>query len=240
MWSSSNGAQRLKTTDEFGPDVRLVCRLDRAVAATLEPVGFYENQILPRIIDLALGSKEIGKLRRRALEGLSGSVVEIGFGSGTNVPYYPDAVERVYAVDPAVVGRKLAAKRLSASRVPVEFIGLDGARLPLDDASVDNALSTWTLCTIPDVDAALRELRRVLRPGGRLIFLEHGLSDDADVARRQRRFNPIQRRVAGGCTLDRDPAALITAAGFAIERVDTFVISGPKIMSYMYAGTARN
>jgi ubiquinone/menaquinone biosynthesis C-methylase UbiE len=202
-------------------------------------VGFYDDQVLPRVIDFALGTKEIGKLRRRALESLSGTVVEIGFGSGTNIPYYPDAVERVYAIDPAVVGRKLAAKRLAASRIPVEFIGLDGARIPLDDASVDNALSTWTLCTIPNVDAALHEIRRVLRPGGRLIFLEHGLSDDADVARRQRRFNPIQRRVAGGCNLDRDPAALVAAAGFAIENIDTFVISGPKIMSYMYAGTAR-
>jgi ubiquinone/menaquinone biosynthesis C-methylase UbiE len=202
-------------------------------------VSFYENQVLPRIIDLALGNKEIGKLRKRALEGLSGSVVELGFGSGTNIPYYPPAVERVYAIDPALVGRKLAAKRLAASDVPVEFVGLDGASIPLPDASVDNALTTWTLCTIPDVDAALREVRRVLRPGGRLVYLEHGLSDDPKVARRQHRFNPIQNRIAGGCNIDRDPAALIAAAGFEIERADNFVISGPKILGYMYAGTAR-
>jgi ubiquinone/menaquinone biosynthesis C-methylase UbiE len=202
-------------------------------------VSFYEDQILPRIIDRALGNKQIGKLRRRALEGLSGSVVELGFGSGTNVPYYPPAVERVYAIDPAVVGRKLAAKRLAASDVPVEFVGLDGTAIPLPDASVDNALSTWTLCTIPDVGAALREVRRVLRPGGRLVYLEHGLSDDPKVVRRQHRFNPIQNRIAGGCNIDRDPTALIAAEGFEIERADNFVISGPKIMSYMYAGTAR-
>lgn len=202
-------------------------------------MSFYENQVLPRIIDLALGNKEIGKLRKRALEGLSGSVVELGFGSGTNIPYYPPAVERVYAIDPALVGRKLAAKRLAASDVPVEFVGLDGASIPLPDASVDNALTTWTLCTIPDVDAALREVRRVLRPGGRLVYLEHGLSDDPKVARRQHRFNPIQNRIAGGCNIDRDPAALIAAAGFEIERADNFVISGPKILGYMYAGTAR-
>jgi ubiquinone/menaquinone biosynthesis C-methylase UbiE len=202
-------------------------------------VGFYEDQVLPRVIDVALGNKKIGKLRRRALEDLSGTVVEIGFGSGTNVPYYPAAVERVYAVDPAVVGRTLAAKRIAASRVPVEFVGLDGAVIPLADASMDNALSTWTLCTIPNVDEALREIRRVLRPGGHLVFLEHGLSDDPRVARRQHRFNPIQQRIAGGCLLDRDPGALIAAAGFEVERVDRFVISGPKIMSYMYAGTAR-
>ena len=202
-------------------------------------MGFYDDQVLPRIIDVALGNKRIGKLRRRALEDLSGTVVEIGFGSGTNVPYYPPAVERVFAVDPAVVGRKLATKRLAASSIPVEFIGLDGAVIPLADASMDNALSTWTLCTIPNVDEALREIRRVLRPGGRLLFLEHGLSDDPRVARRQRRFNPIQQRIAGGCLLDRDPGALIAAADSRSSRVDRFVISGPKIMSYMYAGTAR-
>lgn len=202
-------------------------------------MSFYEDQILPRIIDRALGNKQIGKLRRRALDGLSGSVVELGFGSGTNVPYYPPAVERVYAIDPALVGRKLAAKRLAASDVPVEFVGLDGTAIPLPDASVDNALSTWTLCTIPDVGAALREVRRVLRPGGRLVYLEHGLSDDPKVVRRQHRFNPIQNRIAGGCNIDRDPTALIAAEGFEIERADNFVISGPKIMSYMYAGTAR-
>jgi ubiquinone/menaquinone biosynthesis C-methylase UbiE len=203
-------------------------------------VGFYEDQVLPRVIDVMLGSKRMGKLRRRALEGLRGTVVEIGFGSGTNVPYYPSEIERVYAVDPAMVGRKLAAKRLAASSVPVEFIGLDGTALPLDDASVDNALSTWTLCTIPDVDAALQELRRVVRPGGQFVFLEHGLSSDPKIARRQHRFNGIQQRVAGGCNLDRDFATLIAASGFNMERLDRFVIAGPKIMSSMYAGIARN
>lgn len=203
-------------------------------------MGFYEDQVLPRVIDLALGGKALGKLRKRALAELSGTVVEIGFGSGTNVPYYPDAVARVFAVDPALVGRKLAAKRLARSPVAVEYVGLDGASIPLDDSSMDYALSTWTLCTVPDVDAALGELRRVLRPGGRLVFLEHGLSDDPKVAHRQHRFNPIQQRIAGGCNIDRDPAASIAAAGFEMEHLDNFVISGPKIMNYMYAGTARN
>lgn len=203
-------------------------------------MGFYEDQVLPRVIDVALGNKRMGKLRRRALAGLSGTVLEIGFGSGTNVPYYPPAVELVYAVDPALVGRKLAAKRLAASTVTVEFLDLDGTSIPLGDASVDSAVSTWTLCTIPDVDAALREVRRILRPGCRFVFLEHGLSDDPKIARRQHRFNPIQNRIAGGCNIDRDPRALVAAAGFDIEEIDTFVIAGPKIMSYMYAGTATN
>ncbi len=201
-------------------------------------MGFYEDRILPRVIDLMLGSKSMGELRTRALEGLSGTVVEIGFGSGTNVPYYPADVEKVFAVDPSELGRKLAAKRLAASTVPVEFVGLDGSALPVDDASVDAVLSTWTLCTIPDVDGALREVGRVLKPGGRLFFLEHGLADDPKVAKRQHRLDGLQQKVAGGCHLDRDHAALITTSGLEIEHLSNFFITGPKPLGYMYAGTA--
>ena len=203
-------------------------------------MSFYNDQVLPRFIDVALGNKRMGALRHRALEGLSGSVVEIGFGSGTNVPHYPDSVERVHAVDPAIVGRKLAAKRIAESSLPIDFVGLDGAAIELDDASVDNEVSTWTLCTIPDVDAALRELRRVVRPGGRLVFLEHGLADDPKVARRQHRWNSVQQKVAGGCNINRDHRALIAGAGFEIESLANFWIAGPKTMSYMYAGRATN
>jgi ubiquinone/menaquinone biosynthesis C-methylase UbiE len=141
-------------------------------------VGFYIHRVLPRITDVALSGKEFAKLRARVCEGLAGEVVEVGFGSGRNVPHYPQAVERVQAVDPATVSRELASKRLAATSVPVEFIGLDGEDLPLEDASIDHALTTWTLCTIPDVERALGEVRRVLRPGGALHFVEHGLSPD--------------------------------------------------------------
>jgi ubiquinone/menaquinone biosynthesis C-methylase UbiE len=202
-------------------------------------MGFYEQQVLPRAIDKVLGGEKIGKLRRRAMEGLSGTVLEVGFGSGTNVPYYPAEVERVYALDPATLGRKLAEKRLRASSVAVEFVDLDGDRHPLDDASVDNALSTWTLCTIPDEEQALREIRRVLRPGGALYFLEHGISDDDKVARRQRRLDGLQGRIAGGCHLTRDHTRMLTAAGFDELHVSTFTIPGLKVMNAMYAGTAR-
>lgn len=201
-------------------------------------MGVYEQQILPRLIDLVLGTKAMGELRSRALDGISGTVLEIGFGSGTNLPYYPAEVRRVLAVDPATVGRKLAARRLAASSIPVEFIGLDGETLPLDDHSVDNAVSTWTLCTIDDVGAALSEVRRALKPRGRLYFLEHGLAPDPHLARRQHRFTPLQQRIAGGCRLDRDHRALLTEAGFELERIANFQIAGPKAASYMYAGIA--
>lgn len=201
-------------------------------------MGFYDDQVVPRVIDVVLGSKRMGKLRVRAMEGLSGTVVELGFGSGTNVPWYPAEVERVLAVDPATVGRKLARKRLTASSVPVEFVGLDGASLPIDDASVDNVLSTWTLCTIPDVASALGEARRVLKPGGRLFFLEHGLSPDPKVAGRQHKWNHLQKRIAGGCNMDRDIASLVRDSGLELDEVSNFEIPGPKALSYMYAGRA--
>lgn len=202
-------------------------------------MSYYEDRVLPRVIDLMLGSAAMGPLRSRAMDGLKGTVLEIGFGSGTNVPYYPAEVERVLAVDPATGARRLAAKRLAESTIPVEFIGLDGAALPLDDQSVDNVLSTWTLCTIADVDTALTEIHRVLKPGGRLFFLEHGISDDPKVARRQHRFDPIQQRIAGGCHLDRDHRELISRSGLELERIANFSIAGPKSLSYMYAGTAQ-
>jgi ubiquinone/menaquinone biosynthesis C-methylase UbiE len=131
-------------------------------------------------------------------EHLDGEVLEVGFGSGLNLPHLPPAATKLYAVDPAELGRRLAAERLAEAPVPVEFVGLDGQDLPLEDDSVDRVLSTWTLCTIPDADRALHEVRRVLRPGGTFHFVEHGRSPDAKVARWQDRLNPIQQRVAGG------------------------------------------
>ena len=203
-------------------------------------MGVWEGQVLPRVIDKMLGNAQMAKVRSPSLADLHGEVVEIGFGSGPNVALYPEAVTKVYAVDPSAVGRKLAATRLAASPIPVEFVGLDGEVLALADDSVDSALSTWTLCTIPDVAAALAELRRVLKPGGALSFLEHGRSPVANVARRQQRFEPVQRRVAGGCHLTRDIPALVLGAGFEMERLVEFDIEGPKIMSHMFSGLARN
>jgi len=202
-------------------------------------MGFYEDRVLPRAIDLMLGNKAMGKLRDRALAGLWGEVVEIGFGSGTNIGHYPAAVTKIVAVDPSGGGRRIAEKRIAASTIPIEFIGLNGESLPLEDDSVDNALSTWTLCTIPNVEAALSEIRRVVRPGGGLWFIEHGISPNAGVSRRQHRFEPLQKRIAGGCHLTRQHEHLLADAGFKLELISQFDIAGPKISSHMFSGIAR-
>jgi ubiquinone/menaquinone biosynthesis C-methylase UbiE len=202
-------------------------------------MGLYGEQVLPRIINVACGLKGAAPLRRRVCEGLEGDVVELGFGSGLNVPFYPAAVKRVAAVEPADVGWKLAEKRLRATSVPVERSGLDGQSLPFADNSYDAALSTWTLCTIPDVAAALSEVRRVLKPGGTLHFVEHGLAPDERVRRWQHRLEPMQKKVFGGCHLTRPVVDLLTAAGFTITDLDEFYEEGaPKVMGADSLGTA--
>ena len=169
---------------------------------------------------------------------LDGDVLEVGFGSGRNVPHYPTQVTKVWAVDPATVGRRLAAGRVAASPVPVDYVGLDGEQLPLEDGSVDHVLTTWTLCTIPDVQRALAEVRRVLRPGGSLHFVEHGRAPEARVARWQERLTPMQRRVFGGCHLNRPIDQLIDAAGLRLETLDNYYARGPKPFGYMFEGVA--
>jgi SAM-dependent methyltransferase len=201
-------------------------------------VGFYEDQVLPRVINVLLGTREFKGIRARVASGLSGEILEVGFGSGLNVPFYPTGLQRVLAVDPATTGRKLAAKRVAASTVPVEYVGLNGESLPLDSESVDHVLITWTMCTIPAVEQALGEMRRVLRPGGQLHFAEHGLSPDPKVALWQDRLNPFQRWWAGGCNLNRPIGSLVTEAGFDLTTLETFYIKGPKPTSYMYEGVA--
>ena len=201
-------------------------------------MGFYEQQVLPRVVDKMCGAGDMDRWRRKATEGLAGTVVEIGIGSGLNVPEYPPEVELVYAVEPAELGRRLAAPRIAASPVRVEHVGLVGESLPLDDASCDAALCTFTLCTIPGVEQALAEVHRVVRPGGTFHFLEHGIAPDAGIVKWQRRIEPVQKRLAGGCHLTRDPVALVTAAGFTIDHVESRFAKGPKPWSFFTVGVA--
>jgi ubiquinone/menaquinone biosynthesis C-methylase UbiE len=201
----------------------------------------YEKHVLPRIINVACDMKVAREQRARVCEDLAGEVVEIGFGSGLNVPYYPGAVTRVAAIEPADTGWKLARKRLQDATVPIERSGLDGQSLPFADDSFDAALSTWTMCTIPDLDAALRELRRVLKPGGTLHFVEHGLAPDEKVRDWQNRLNPIQNRLFGGCNLNRPIVELVRGAGFEISRLDSYYERGsPRFIGANSLGVARS
>lgn len=202
-------------------------------------MGIYAERVLPRIINKACGIAPARPLRERVCAGLSGEVVEIGFGSGLNLPYYPATVSRVAAIEPADLGWRLASKRLAASRVPVERAGLDGQKLPFADDTFDCAVSTWTMCTIPDVEAALFEVRRVLRPGGTLHFIEHGLAPDDNVATWQHRLEPLQKRLFGGCHLTRQIVDLVEQSGFTITESDVFYEQGaPKFLAAYSLGVA--
>ena len=207
---------------------------------SLVRVLFYREQVVPRLVALTCGASALTGIRARTAEGLTGRVVEIGFGSGFNVPLYPDGVEHVLAVEPSATAWRMASSRVAASPIPVEQVGLDGQAIPLDDASCDGALCTFSLCTIPDPEVALAEVRRVLRPGGRFHLLEHGLAPDPKVAAFQHRVEPIQRRVADGCHLTRAPVALVTGAGFEVQDLEQKYGAGPKAWAYLTrVGTVR-
>ncbi len=202
-------------------------------------MSWYSEHVLPHVVNFTCGGKAMVSVRRPALAGLHGTVVEIGFGSGPNIGLYPAGVERILAVEPSARAQEMAKKRMSKVAHPlIEFVGLDGASLPIETGSADAVLSTFTLCTIPDIDAAMAEIVRVLKPGGALHFVEHGRSEDQKVAARQRRFEPIQKRIGGGCHLTRDPATLAERVGLEVEQVDRFVLRGPKILTTMSCGRA--
>ena len=203
-------------------------------------MGFYSTHIVPRFIDKALGTPAMKQGRDAVAAGLSGTVIEIGYGSGLNIASYPEEISLVYAVEPALTARKIAVPRIAASPIPIQYAGLHGETIALDDNTCDGALCTFTLCTIPGVEQALSELRRVLKPGGRFHFLEHGLAPDAKTQAWQRRLDPLEVRLADGCHLTRDPVELVKAAGFELEFVHSEYTKGPKPWVFMTFGQAIN
>ena len=203
-------------------------------------MGWYENRVLPRVMDKLTGSPGFDELRRTVTAPLHGVVLEVGFGSGTNVKFFPDAVEKVYAIDPATLGREIAAPRIAERGLNVEFIGLDGAAIPMPDNSVDCVLSTLTLCTIPDVESALVEIVRVLKPGGTFHFFEHGQAPYLKTQVWQNRLTPVQKFIAGGCHLNRDVRGLIEKSSLVLENYehkDVFPRGGR--LFHMHVGVAR-
>ncbi|HEY5643251.1 MAG TPA: class I SAM-dependent methyltransferase [Woeseiaceae bacterium] len=203
-------------------------------------MSFYDDRILPHLINLACGSKPARKQREKVVPLATGDVLEVGFGSGLNLPWYDTGkVRRIWALEPAPGMRKLAQRNIDASGLPVELIDLPGEEIPLDPESVDSVVITYTLGTIPDVRAALAGVRRVLRPGGRLFYCEHGKAPDAGVRAWQNRLNPAWRRFAGGCNMNRDIPALLNDAGFTIEEDNRMYVPGIRALSYNFWGSAR-
>ena len=200
--------------------------------------NWYERNMLPWLIDFACGMKSVGEQRKKVIPQAQGRVLEIGIGTGLNLPFYDTGrVVELVGVEPSLRMHRLALKRSRAARLPVEMVGITAEKLPLADAVFDTVVSTYTLCTIPDPVAALREVRRVLAPGGRLLFSEHGRAPDANVRKWQSRIQPFWSPLAGGCQLDRDIPAILKEAGFD-PQVQSMYIPGPRIVSYHYWGEA--
>jgi ubiquinone/menaquinone biosynthesis C-methylase UbiE len=202
-------------------------------------MGFYSDIILPRLCDLAMRNKELMPIRERVIGAAEGRVLEIGVGSGMNLPFYRPPVREVLALEPAPRLVAMARRVSRGATMPISFVEASAEAIPLDEHSVDSIVTTWTLCSIPQAATALAEMRRVLRPGGRLLFVEHGLAPDEGVRRWQDRLTPVWRRLAGGCHLNRPIRSMIEGAGFRIDRIETGYIPGPRPMTFMYEGSAQ-
>lgn len=203
-------------------------------------MSLYEQYVLPHVIHLACGMKAIGRQRAKVVPLAEGRVLEVGMGSGLNLPWYdPQKVEWVWGLEPSAGMRRKAGKRVAQAPVPVRWLDLPGEDIPLDNASVDTVVLTYTLCTIADWEGALAQMARVLKPGGRLLFCEHGEAPDASVRRWQQRINPVWKKMAGGCHLDRPIPRLLESAGFRVEGLQTRYLPGPRFATFNYWGQAR-
>lgn len=202
-------------------------------------MGWYDDRVLPKLQDHALDTARARRIRARVTASLAGEVVEVGFGTGHNLSYLPPRVTRLLAVEPSKASLRIAAARIAASAVPIDVIAPDAQRLPLPDASVDAALCTWSMCSIPDPVAAVADVHRVLRPGGQLHFVEHGLAPDERVRRWQGRLNGLQQQLMGGCHLDRDIPELLRLGGMTVTHLERYYEPGvPKTFAAMYEGRA--
>jgi len=203
-------------------------------------MSFYDDRVLPHLIDLVCSTKPTRKQREKIVHLAEGDVLEIGFGSGLNLPYYDrTTVRKIFGLEPSEGMRRKAQPNVDASGLDVEFIDLPGEEIPLESQSVDTVLVTFTLCSIDDAVAALEGMRRVLKPGGKLLYCEHGASPDDRVRRWQERLNPGWKRVSGGCNMNRDVPGLIESSGFRITTDERMYIPGPKVLSYNYWGAAK-
>jgi ubiquinone/menaquinone biosynthesis C-methylase UbiE len=200
-------------------------------------MGFYANWVVPRLIDLAMGSSRLADYRRRVVGAAAGRVLEIGVGSGRNLPFYTGNITEAFALDPSPKLLEMA-RAMDGAPTPIRFLRGSAEAVPLDRAAVDMVLMTWTLCSIPDAARALDEIRRVLKPGGTLLFVEHGLAPDPGVVAWQYRLTPLWKHLAGGCHLDRPIERLIAAGGFRIADLAKGYMRGPKPMTFMYEGRA--
>ena len=204
-----------------------------------QDMGFYQDQILPFVIHLAMRQRNLAAYRNRVVPAAEGRVLEIGIGSGLNLPFYTRKAERVIGLDPSPKLLSMARQAARQSMGAVEFLEGSAEAIPLADRSVDTVVTTWTLCSIPNASGALGEMRRVLKPGGRLLFVEHGRSPEPSVRLWQDVLTPVWKRIGGGCHLNRTIGALIDAAGFQFERIDTGYMRGPRPLTFMYEGGAR-
>ena len=215
------------------------CR-QRPTVSSDRRAGFYERRILPWLIDCACGLPAVERQRAYLVPQACGRVLEIGIGTGRNLRHYDASrIETLLGLDPSLAWHPLARRRLDKLGLPVQPLALSAETIPLDDASVDSVVCTYTLCTIPDPIAALAEFRRVLKPEGRLLFSEHGLAPDAGVQRWQHRLEPVWKPFAGGCHLTRDTQSLLEGNGFSIDTLDQRYLRGPRPMTFNSRGIAR-